>query len=121
MEQRRGYSLGCVVAALGLILSCCLAPYLISSVYSLVGAVLGTPGAPTWLWGEWTDRLAGGSDLLYVLLTEGPICGVGVIGLLIIVLGAVLILNGSGRSADDEAEGEEVSPDEPAADVYEEY
>jgi len=121
MEQRRGYSLGCVVAALGLILSCCLAPYLISSVYSLVGAVLGTPGAPTWLWGEWIDTLASESDLLYMLLTEGPICCVGVVALLIIVLGVVLILGGTGRPTADEAEEEMVSPDEPAADVYEEY
>jgi hypothetical protein len=116
----RSYSPGCVVAALGLILSCCLAPYLISSVYSLVGAALGTPGAPTWLWGEWTDRLAGESNLLYMLLTEGPICCVGVIALLIIILGVVLTLGGTGRAPAEEIEEEELSPDEPG-NISEEY
>jgi hypothetical protein len=116
MEQRRNGGLGCVVAGLGLILMCCLLPYLISSIYSIIGTLLQTPGGFPWLWGEWMNRLAGESNLLYVVLTEGPICCVGTIALLVLILGVVLILGGSGRQQTDQIEEEEVSPDEPVED-----
>jgi hypothetical protein len=115
MEERRGLNLGCVVAGLGLVLSCCLLPYLISSVYSVVGALVNGSQAPTWLWGELANQLAGESNLLYILLTESPICCVGTVGLLVIILGVVLLLGGAGQSPSAQEQDLEVSPDEPYA------
>jgi len=113
MEERRGLNLGCVVAGLGLVLSCCLLPYLISSVYSVVGALVDSTQTPTWLWGELANRLAGESNFLYILLTEAPICGVATVGLLVIVLGVVLLLGGAGEPPKTQEDDLEVSPDEP--------
>jgi hypothetical protein len=105
--QRQSWSLGCILLGLGALLSCCLLPYLVSSLYSIVTALLQVPGTPQWLWGTWIHALVGGeSDVLYMLLAEGPICCVGVIGLLIVILGLVLALSGPGRSEEADVEGE---------------
>ena len=113
MEERRGVNLGCIVAGLGLVLSCCLLPYLISSVYSVVGAVVDSSQTPTWLWGELANQLAGESNFLYILLTEAPICCVGTVGLLVIILGVVLLLGGQAERPATPGQDLEVSPDEP--------
>jgi hypothetical protein len=102
--ERRGCGLGCIITGLGLLLSLCLLPYLVSSVYSVVSALLQIPAAPNWLWGDWLNTVAGESDALYMLLAEGPICCVGAIGLLIIVLGLVIAISGSGREYELEEE-----------------
>jgi hypothetical protein len=96
--ERRGCSLGCIIAALGLLLSCFLLPYLVSSVYSVGTALLEPSATPDWLWGSWLITLAGESDALYMLLAEGPICCVGILGLLIVILGLVMAINGMGRT-----------------------
>lgn len=102
--ERRTANLGCIIGLGGLLLLCCLLPYLVSSVYSILGAVLQVPTAPTWLWGEWVNRLAEGNDTLYMLLTEGPICGAGMAALLLIVFGLVVVLGlGSRGAAEEEA------------------
>ena len=103
--ERRGCGLGVSIAGLGLILSCCLLPYLISSAYSMVAALFQVPAAPKWLWGDWLNTTIGGSDPLYMFLAEGPICGAGVVGLMIIMVGVVLALGGMGE--DDEYYAEE--------------
>jgi hypothetical protein len=95
--ERRGCNLGCIVAGLGLVLSCCLLPYLISSIYSIVTALLQVPGVPDWLWGDWIRTLVGESDMLYMVLAEGPICCVGTVGLLIVILGLVAYISGMGK------------------------
>ena len=46
------------------------------------------------------------SDVLYMLLAEGPICCVGAIGLFIVILGLVLALSGPFRSEEASVEGE---------------
>jgi hypothetical protein len=102
--ERRGCGLGCVFAGLGLLLTLCLLPYLVSSVYSVASALLQVPTAPNWLWGDWLNTLVGESDALYMVLAEGPICCVGAIGLLIVVLGLVIAITDSGQ---EEAEVEE--------------
>ncbi len=106
--ERRGCGLGCIIAGLGLVLSCCLLPYLVSSVYSIAAALLQVPAAPNWLWGDWLNTVVGDRELLYMLLAEGPICCVGAVGLLIIILGGVIIVTGMGRSG-EEYVGEESS------------
>jgi hypothetical protein len=116
MEERRGVNLGCIVAGLGLVLSCCLLPYLVSSIYSVVGALVDSSQTPTWLWGELANRLAPDSNLLYILLTDAPICGVGTVGLLVIILGVVLLLGGAGEPPSALEQDLEVSPDEPIVD-----
>jgi hypothetical protein len=116
MEERRGVNLGCVVAGLGLALSCCLLPYLVSSIYSIVGALVNGSQTPTWLWGELANRLAPKSNLLYILLTDAPICCVGTVGLLVIILGVVLLLGGTGEQTGASEQDLEVSPDEPNVD-----
>ena len=103
--ERRGCGLGVSIAGLGLILSCCLLPYLISSAYSMVAALFQVPAAPKWLWGDWLNTTIGGSDPLYMLLAEGPICFAGIVGLMIIMVGIVLALGG--MEEDDEYYAEE--------------
>ena len=98
--ERRGCGLGVSIAGLGLILSCCLLPYLISSAYSMGAALFQVPAAPKWLWGDWLNTTIGGSDPLYMLLAEGPICFAGIVGLMIIMVGIVLALGG--MEEDDE-------------------
>ncbi len=105
--ERRGCGLGCVVAGLGLMLSCCLLPYLVSSVYSIVSSLLQVPSASNWLWGDWLNTAVGSSEAAYVILAEGPICCVGTIALLIVILGVVLLITNSGpRYAYDDQEDE---------------
>ena len=94
--ERRGCGLGCIVAGLGLMLSCCLLPYLISSVYSILTSLLQVPAASNWLWGDWLNTVVGSDHVLYMLFAEGPICCVGVIALLIVILGAVIVIAGRG-------------------------
>jgi hypothetical protein len=111
--ERRGCGLGCVVALLGLLLSCCLLPYLLSSIYSIATAVLDVSSATTWLWGDWisTLPLIGESDVLYMGLAEGPICCAGSLALLVVIFGVVAVISGLGRSDDHY--------DEPHQDEYE--
>jgi len=109
--ERRGCGLGCIIAGLGLMLSCVLLPYIISSVYSILAALLQVPAAPSWLWGDWLNTVVGGNDLVYMVFAEGPVCGAAVITLLIIILGLVLILNNLARSPELDEE-EVASPDE---------
>ena len=113
MQERRGVNLGCVVTGLGLVLSCCLLPYLVSSIYSVVGVLVNESGDLTWLWGELANRMAGESNLLYVFFTEAPICCLGTVGLLVIILGVVLLLGGTGEPPVAPDQDLEVSPDEP--------
>jgi uncharacterized membrane protein len=107
--ERRGCGLGCIIAGLGLMLSLCLAPYLISSIYSIASAVLQVPAAPNWLWGDLLNTVVGESDALYMLLAEGPICCVGTIGLLIVMLGLVLTVSSLGQAEESESEEEYAS------------
>jgi hypothetical protein len=109
--ERRGCGLGCIITGLGLLLSLCLLPYLVSSVYSVVSALLQVPATPNWLWGDWINTVAGDSDALYMLLAEGPICCVGALGLLIVILGLVIAISGAGRQ-EVELEEEYVSYEE---------
>lgn len=95
--QRQSWGLGCIILGLGALLSCFLLPYLVSSIYSIVTALLQASATPEWLWGTWIHALVGESDLLYMLLAEGPICCVGAIGLLIVILGLVLAVSSIGR------------------------
>lgn len=109
--ERRGCGLGCVVIVVGLALSCCLLPYLFSSLYSVVSTVLQVPAAPSWLWGDFLNTLPfiSESDLAYMVLAEGPICCAGVLALLLIILGAVALIAGLGsgdEAYDDDYEHE---------------
>ncbi len=61
--ERRGCGLGCIIVGLGLLLSACLMPYLISSMYALVSTLLQVPAVPDWLWGDWLNTVVGESDL----------------------------------------------------------
>ena len=96
--ERTNSSLGCIVTSLGLILSCCLLPYLVSSIYSIVTTVLEVQGVPDWLWGDWLYSVVGDSGPVYMVLAEGPICCVGTLGLLIVIFGLILVINGMGAS-----------------------
>lgn len=104
--ERRGCGLGCIIAGLGLALSCCLLPYLISSLYSIVSSLLQVPAASTWLWGDLLNTAVNSDNALYMTLAEGPICCVGAIALLIVILGVVLMITsvepGDEYQADDE-------------------
>ena len=104
--ERRGCGLGCIILGLGLMLTLCLMPYLISSVYSLVAAILQVPVAANWLWGDWLNTAIGEYELLYMLLAEGPMCCVGTIGLLIVILGLALMIIGIGQGEEEYAEEE---------------
>ena len=104
--ERRGCGMGCIVALLGLALSCCLLPYFVSSVYSVVSAVLQVEGTPNWLWGDWLSSVVGADSALYMLLAEGPICCVGVLGLFVLVLGAMMIIGGAGPTEPEWDDGE---------------
>lgn len=108
--ERRGCGLGCIIAGLGLVLSLCLVPYLISSIYSIATALLQVPAASNWLWGDWLNDIVGESDALYMLLAEGPICCVGIVGLLIVILGLVMTISAVGQGEEYGAEEEDVSP-----------
>ena len=113
--ERRGSGLGCIIAGLGLILSCCLLPYLISSIYSIASSLLQVPAASTWLWGDWLGSVVGSGDALYMVMAEGPICCVGTIALLIIILGIVIMITGTGSEEVYYAEEEYGSSEESEA------
>lgn len=95
--ERRGCGVGCIVAWLGLALSCCVLPYLLSSIYSLASAVIEGPTAVPWLWGEWLGQLVEVGSAPYVALAEGPMICAGGLILLIVVLGVILMITGVGR------------------------
>jgi len=104
--ERRGCGLGCIIAGLGLMLMLCLAPYLISSIYSIATTMLQVPGKANWLWGDWLNTVFGQDALVYMLFAEGPICCVGAVGLLIIILGIVMLISGLGQDEEDDSEEE---------------
>ncbi len=117
--ERRGCSLGCIITILGLVLSCCLLPYLLSSIYAIVTALLDVESVPAWLGGDWIHSLVGESPSLYMILAEGPICCVGTMGLLIIILGLVLAISGSGSPEAPLAAEQEWTYEAAAEDEYE--
>jgi hypothetical protein len=94
-SSRQGCGVGAAVLLLGLVMSVCLLPYLISSVYSVASAVFQTPAPANWLWGDWLSTIVAVDSPLYMVLAEGPICCAGALGLLTIVLGAVLMASGN--------------------------
>jgi len=104
--ERRGLGLGVSIAGLGLILSVCLLPYLISSVYSIGAFLFQVPGAPKWLWGDWLNTALGVNDPMYMFLAEGPVCCASSVGLLIIVVGIVLAIGDDGEDVESEADEE---------------
>jgi hypothetical protein len=106
-----------VIAGLGLALGCCLLPYLLSSIYSIITSLLQVPAAPNWLWGDWIGTITGGSEALYMMLAEGPICCVGAIALLIVILGLVLAI--SGVPGGEPTEGQDLYEAYEESDVYE--
>ena len=111
--ERRGCGAGCIVAWLGLLLSGCILPYLISSIYSVVSYLLQTPTASARLWRGWLRTVVEVDNPLYLILAEGPMCCTGIVALLIVVLGAVMMIGGlSGRGGGYEEE--EYEPFEPA-------
>ena len=97
--ERRGCSLGCIIALLGLVMSCCLTPYLFSSVYAIIGSMFNIPLPTTWIWGDWLSTLPlfQESRALYMIVAEGPICCVGTVALLTAIMGIVLIIVSIGR------------------------
>lgn len=103
MDRRRG-GLGWVVAGLGMLLCICLLPYLISSAYSVAGALFQVETATQWLWGDWLSTVLDPGNAAYRLLVEAPVCCGGAVGLLITVLGVVWLVSGRGD--------EELGPEE---------
>jgi hypothetical protein len=102
------------------VLSCCLLPYLISSIYSIVSSILQVPSPSTWLWGDWLNTLVDSNSGLYMVLAEGPVCCVGTVALLIVILGAVAMITGL-EPRDEEVEvGEEYdsAQEYPAGEEY---
>jgi hypothetical protein len=77
-------------------LSCCLLPYLISSIYAIISSLLQVPAASTWLWGDMLNSVVDPGNALYMVLAEGPICCVGAIALLILILGVVIVISSLG-------------------------
>jgi hypothetical protein len=96
--QRQSCGVGCIIFGLGALVSGCLLPYLISSIYSVVTVLLQVPTGPNWLWGDMIHAVFGESEFLYMLLAEGPICCVGALGLVIIILGLVMGISSMGQS-----------------------
>jgi hypothetical protein len=82
-----------------MLLSCFLLPYLISSIYSIITALLQVPATPAWLWGDWINTIVGDSDALYMFLAEGPICCVGSLSLLVLILGLMLGISSMGQES----------------------
>ena len=106
--ERRGYGLGTAIAGLGLILSCFLLPYLISSAYAIAADLLQMQAAPKWLWGDWLNSMIGADHPLYMFAAEGPICCAGILGVMILMVGIVLALGGM----DDDDEYDEYDAEE---------
>ena len=104
--ERRGCGLGVSIAGLGLILSICLLPYLISSAYSMAADLFQMQAAPQWLWGDWLNTAIGADHPLYMFVAEGPICCAGVMGLMIIMVGIVLAIGGMDEDDEYDTEGE---------------
>jgi hypothetical protein len=120
--ERRTNNLGCIVAGLGVVLAACLLPYLISSVYSVASTLLQQSTATGWLWGDWLSTFVDPRGDVYRLLVELPICCVGAVGLLLIVLGVALMLGVGEPDEEDlppeeyllpEAEGKGLRPASP--------
>jgi hypothetical protein len=107
--ERRGCGYGCIVAWLGLALGCCLSPYLISSIYSIVTALLQVPSV-NWLWGDWLSTVVDPGSGLYMILAEGPICCVGTFALLTMILGLVMTISNLGQAEEDSIEKQEYGP-----------
>jgi len=104
--ERRGCGLGVSIAGLGLILSCLLLPYLISSAYTIVADLLQMQAATKWLWGDWLNTLIGVDHPLYMFVAEGPICCAGIVGVMIRVVGIMLAIGG--LDDDEEYDSEEI-------------
>jgi hypothetical protein len=123
--ELRGCGPGCIVLALGLVLSCCLLPYTVSSIYSIVGAVLQVEGIPNWLWGDLLGTITDPNGVLYMMFAEGPICCVGTLALLTLITGLVMLIASTGRRDEEfaEEEYEDYAPDQTyeAVEAYEEY
>ncbi len=98
--DNRGSGLGCIVTGLGLVLVILLLPYLMSGAYSLANAFWQAGEAGTWLWGDWVNTWTKGDGILYMLLSEGPMCCGGGVALLILVVGIVAVI--SERSEEEE-------------------
>lgn len=111
--ERGGRGTGCVIAGLGLLLSGFILPYLISSIYSVVSYLLQMPTASARLWRGWLRTVVEVDNPLYLILAEGPICCTGIVALLIVVLGALMMINSLG-GRESEYEEEEYEPFEPA-------
>lgn len=112
--ERRGCRLGCIIAVLGLALSCCLLPYLVSSIYSIANTVLEESGPSTWLWGDVINQAVDAGSPLYMVLAEGPICCVGTLALLLVILGLVIVISSVGQGGEPYVEGSYAPYDEPA-------
>ncbi len=104
--ERRGCGGGCIIAWLGLVLSCCLLPYLMSSIYSLISAMFQVQPTSTWLWRGWLRTVVEADNPLYTILAEGPICCAGILALLIVVMGVVMVISSFGRGEQYYAEEE---------------
>ena len=104
--ERRGCGLGVSIAGLGLILSCFLLPYLISSAYAIAADLLQMQAATKWLWGDWLNTLIGVDHPLYMFVAEGPICCAGIVGVMILVVGVMLAIGG--LDDDEESDAEEM-------------
>ena len=112
--ERRGCRLGCIIAVLGLALSCCLLPYLVSSIFSIANTVLDESVPPTWLWGDVINQAVDADSPLYMVLTEGPICCVGTLALLLVILGLVIVISSVGQGGEPYAEEAYAPHEEPA-------
>ena len=104
--DNRGSGLGCIVTGLGLVLVILLLPYLISSVYSLANTFWQAGGAASWLWGDWVNSWTNGDGILYMLLSEGPMCCGGGVALLILIVGIVAIISERGDEKEYDVENE---------------
>ncbi len=98
--ENRGSGLGCIVTGLGLVLVIFLLPYLVSSVYAVANAMWQAGGAANWLWGDWVNTWTKGDRTLYIMLSEGPMCCVGALALLILVVGVVAIVSDRGEEGE---------------------
>lgn len=109
--ENRSSGLGCIVTGLGLVLVIFLLPYVVSSIYSVANAMWQAGGAANWLWGDWVNTWIKGDRTLYIMLSEGPMCCVGALALLILIVGVVAIISERGTYEEyDEAAEAKDSP-----------